>query len=332
MSPMQYRRLLIVPVIVSLWGAGWRVSLAGALPVRVAPVEAGTWSREITVLGSVESIGKLTLDTPVAGRVMGPFLPPGRIGKGAVIARVAPPGLVAQTQAARVRVAYAHTQLARARRLYKDGVVARQDVDQARLALAQAGSSLSAFEAQAGQQVLTAPFTGVLRYLVPPGAVVDAGSPIARLTGRAEPWVEAYVTPGQARALVPGGLAAIQAHGWRGAGRIRSVGSSARHMGLVSVYVALPHASPLLPGQWVSLTLKGAGGRAFKVPTQAVVMQGADAQVYTIHNGRAHAISVRVVASHDGETWVRGPLQSGEAVVVSGSGLVASDTPVAIQR
>ncbi|MDA8382089.1 MAG: efflux RND transporter periplasmic adaptor subunit [Betaproteobacteria bacterium] len=325
------RRLLIVPVIVTLWGAGGQLCLAQPLPVRAAAVEEAAWSRAITALGRVESIGKLTLDTPVAGRVLGPFLPSGRIGKGAVIARVAPPGLVAQTRAARVRAAFAHTQLVRASRLYQDGVVARQDVDRARLALAQARASLSALEARAGQQLLTAPFAGVVRYLVPRGAVVDAGTPIARLTGRAEPWVEARVTPGQARALVPGTGAAIRAQGWRGVGRIRSVGTSARHMGLVAVYVALPPASPLLPGQWVSLTLKAAGGRAFQVPTPAVVMQGADARVYAIQNGRAHAVRVHVLASRDGETWVQGSLRSGETVVVSGSGRVASGTPVAIQ-
>ena len=329
MSRMPYGRLPIVSLIVPLWAAGWGICLAQPLPVRTAQVEAGTWSMQIKALGRVESIGRVTLNAPVGGRVLGPFLPPGSVAKGAVVARIAPPGLAAETRAARVRMAYAHTQLARAVRLYQDGVVARQNVDQARLALAQARSSLSALEAQAGQQRLTAPFSGILRYLVPPDAVVNAGSPIARLTGRGEPWAEAYVTPGQAHSLASGTIVSVKAQGWQGEGRIRSVGQSARHMGLVSVYVVLPKASPLLPGQWLRLTLSAAGRRAFRVPTQAVVMHGARARLYTIHKGRAYAIAVQVVASRGAVTWVSGPLQSGEPVVVSGSGLVASGTPVA---
>lgn len=329
MSDKPHRRLSIVALAASLWAAWWGICLAQPLPVRAVPAEASRWSRQINVLGRVESIGRVTLNAPVGGRVLGPFLPPGSIPKGAVVARIAPPGLAAEIRAAQVRAAYARTQLARAGKLYQDGVVARQRVDQARLALAQARSSLAALEAQAGQQRLTAPFSGALRYLVPPDAVVNAGSAIARLTGRGKPWAEAYVTPGQARTLAPGTIVAMKTQGWQGEGRVRSVGQSARHMGLVSVYIVLPQASPLLPGQWLQLTLPGVGGPAFKVPTRSVVMHGARAVVYTIRQGHAYAIAVQVVASRGAETWVSGPLRGGEPVVVSGSGRVVSGAPVA---
>ncbi len=304
---------------------------AFALPVQAVAVQSTPWSREVRVLGTVESIGEVTLAAPVAGRVLGPFLPSGNVAAGAVVARIAPPGLHAGILAAQARVAYARTQLERTRKLFQDGVMAQQDVDQAGLALAEARAALRALEAQSGDQVLTAPFAGTLQYLVPPGAVVNMGSPVARLAGRGEPWARAYVTPAQAQGLRTGARVVIAAQGWHGQGKLRSVGQSARHLGLVSVYITLPPGSPLLPGEWLQLLLPSAGGTAFRVPTPAVVMRGSRSEVFVVRQGRAVAVPVEVVASRGSETWVQGVLRAGEMVVVAGSARMASGTPVELR-
>jgi len=318
----------LVPVLLFLCACLCGAAPAFALPVQAVAVQSTPWSREVRVLGTVESIGDVTLAAPVTGRVLGPFLPSGNVAAGAVVARIAPPGLQAGILAAQARAAYARTQWERTQKLFRDGVMARQDVDQAGLALAEARSALRALEAQSGDQVLTAPFAGTLRYLVPPGAVVNAGSPIARLAGRGEPWARAYVTPAQTQGLRVGARVVIAAQGWHGQGRLRSVGQSARHLGLVSVYVTLPPDSPLLPGEWLQLLLPSAGGTAFQVPTAAVVMRGASSEVFVIRGGRAMAVPVEVVASRGGDTWVQGALRAGEMVVVAGSSRMASGTPV----
>ncbi len=311
-----------------LLGWLWAAPAACALPVHAVAVHASSWSRQTKVMGTVESTDQITLTAPVTGRVLGPFRLPGNVPAGTVVARIAPPGLHAGMGAARAQVAYARAQLQRTQELFKDGVMARQDVERARLALAEARASLDKLQAQAGDQVLTAPFAGTLHYLVPPGAVVNAGSPIATLSGRSKPWVRTYVTPAQAQSLQPGGPAAVVAHNWRGQGVIRSVGQSARHLGLVSIYVTLPAASPLLPGEWVRLTLSSGGGSAFLVPSGAVVMRGAHSHVFVVRQGRAVEIPVQITASEGAKTWVLGALREGELVVVSGSARLAPGVPV----
>ena len=306
----------------------WAAPAACALPVHAVAVHSSSWLRQTAVMGTVESTDQVTLTAPVTGRVLGPFRLPGNVPADTVVARIAPPGLHAGIGAARARVAYARAQLQRTQELFKDGVMARQDVDRAGLALAEARASLEKLQAQAGDQVLAAPFAGTLHYLVPPGAVVNAGSPIATLAGRSKPWVRAYVTPAQARSLRPGGPAAIEAQNWRGEGVIRSVGQSARHLGLVSIYVTLPGASPLLPGEWVRLTLPSAGGSAFLVPSRAVVMRGARSHVFVVRQGRAAEIPVQVTASEGAKTWVQGALRDGDLVVISGNARLAPGVPV----
>lgn len=306
----------------------WAAPAVCALPVRAVAVRSSSWVSQTQVMGTVESTGQVTLTAPVTGRVLGPFRLPGNMAAGTVVARIAPPGLHAGIRAAQARVAYARAQLKRTRELFHDGVMARQDVDRASLALAEAGASLRQLQAQGGDQLLTAPFSGTLHYLVPPGAVVNAGSPIATLAGRGKPWVRAYVTPAQAQGLRPGGQVSIAAQDWQGQGAIRSVGQSARHLGLVTVYITLPVASPLLPGEWVQLTLSSTGGSAFLVPSQAVVMRGARSRVFVVRQGRAAEIPIQVRASEGDKTWVQGALRDGELVVISGNARLAPGAPV----
>lgn len=303
-------------------------SPAHAHLAQTAIVQSTPCLGDIRVMGTVESLGDVTLAAPMTGRVLGPFLPSGNVTAGAVVARIAPPGLHAEILAAQAQVAFAHIQLERARTLFQDGVVARQDMDQSKLSLAESQSALHVLEAQADDQVLTAPFAGVLHYLVPLGAVVTVGNPIARLAGRGKPWVRALLTPAQAQKMRAQTGVLVTAQGWHGQGIIHSIGQSARHRGLVSFYVSLPTTSPLLPGEWVDLVVPMTGSVAFQVPSPSVVMRGASSEVFVDRRGRVVAVPVKIKASRGDSTWVQGALKVGDRVVVAGSNLLASGTPV----
>ncbi|WP_241781435.1 efflux RND transporter periplasmic adaptor subunit [Acidithiobacillus thiooxidans] len=279
-------------------------------------------------MGVAESLGDVTLSAPMTGRVLGPFLPTGNVADSAVIARIVPPGLHAKILAAQAQELFAHTQLQRARILLQDGVVARQDVDQKKLLFEESQDALRILEAEDGDQILKAPFAGVLHYLVPPGSVVTAGDPIAHLAGHDVPWIRALLTPEQARKVRIQAKVAIRAQGWSGYGDVRSIGQSARQQGLVSLYVSLPTTSPILPGEWVNLAIPIIGHVAFQVPTPSIVMRGASSEVFVDRRGRVVAVPVKIKANRGGSTWVQGALKVGESVVVAGSNLLASGTPV----
>ncbi|WP_346380752.1 efflux RND transporter periplasmic adaptor subunit, partial [Acidithiobacillus sp.] len=312
------------------WLAG--MDAAWALPVRVAVVASAPTQPENIVLATVESNGRVTLTAALTGRVLGPLLPAGEVPDGALVARIAPPGLGASISAARARVAFCRNQWLRNRKLYADGVLSRQDVEQAKLALDESRSALRVLQAQSDQQQLTAPFAGSLHYLVPAGAVVNAGQPIATLAGRGAPWAHAYVTPAVAQGLRIGTVVGLDGSSWRGHGKIRSVGQSARHLGLVSVYIDLPARSPLLPGEWLQVRLPAPGATAFVLPTASIVMRGARAEVFAVRHGRAVVVPVRIVASRGDRTWVSGVLREGEPVVRSGNARLVGGIPVQVQK
>ena len=321
------------PAVIGLTILFWLTGMgaAWALPVRVAIAAAAPTQQENTVLAAVESNGRVTLTAALTGRVLGPLLPAGQVPAGALVARIAPPGLRAAISAAQARVAFSRGQWFRNRQLYADGVVSRQDVEQAKLALDESRSALRVLRAQSDQQQLTAPFAGSLHYLAPAGAVVNAGQPIATLAGRGAPWARAYVAPAVAQRLRTGMIVGLEGSSWRGRGKIRSVGQSARHLGLVSVYIDLPPRSPLLPGEWLQVRLSAPGAEAFVLPTASIVMRGARAEVFAVRHGRAVVVPVRIVATHGDRTWVSGDLRIGEPVVRSGNTRLVADTPVQVR-
>lgn len=337
MTPRKRSMIHISPrwsAVIGLTTLFWLTGMcaAWALPVRVAVVASAPTQQENTVLATVESNGQVTLTAAVTGRVLGPLLPAGQIPDGALVARIAPPGLRASISAAQARAAFSRSQWFRNRKLYADGVLSRQDVEQAKLALDESRSALRVLQAQSDQQQLTAPFAGSLHYLVPAGAVVNAGQPIATLAGRGAPWAHAYVTPAVAQGLRIRTVVGLDGSNWQGHGKIRSVGQSARHLGLVSVYIDLPARSPLLPGEWLQVRLPAPGATAFVLPTASIVMRGARAEVFAVRHGRAVVVPVRIVASRGDRTWVSGDLRVGEPVIRSGNARLVAGTPVQVQK
>ena len=308
------------------------ISSASAVPVTVAIVTSSSWTQTVSVMGQVKSVGQITLTAPMTGRVIGPFQPAGMLSAGAVIAHIDPPGLQARIQAARAQTDYARIALQRNQRLLRDGVAAMATVDSSRVAWQQAIANYRALQAEQSDQSLIAPFAGSIDYLVAPGAVVMAGTPVATLSGRGEPWVASLVPPQTAFHLTVGSPVHLQAGPWQGAGRIHSIGRSARQSGLVSVVIALPANTPLLPGEWISVHLRVPKKQAVAVPVAAVVMHGAHALVYVDDHGHAQSVPVKVVGTEHGVARIIGHLKAGEQVVMSGNTRLSNQTPLEIRK
>jgi membrane fusion protein (multidrug efflux system) len=324
--PHHAQRYLVL-LLSFLW-----ISSAWAVPVTVAIVKTSTWTQTVSVMGQVKSVGQVTMTAPMTGRVIGPFQPAGMLSPGAVIARIDPPGLQARIQAAQAQTDYARIALQRDQRLLRDGVVAIATVDSSRVAWQQAIATSRALQAEQSDQSLIAPFAGSIDYLVTPGVVVMAGTPIATLSGREMPWVASLVPPQTAFHLTVGSPVHLQAGPWQGTGRIRSIGSSARQSGLVSVVITLPANTPLLPGEWISVHLQVPKKQAVAVPVAAVVMHGAHALVYVDDQGHARPVSIKVLGTEHGIARIVGDLKAGEQVVMSGNTRLNSHAPLEIQK
>lgn len=305
-------------VLVGCLGCGPVYARAGGLPVSVSIIQSGAWHRVFRTLARVRSNNQITLTAPVGGRVLGPFQEPGLVHAGTVLMRIVPVGLHAQIVTAQAQVRYAQTKLKRYTQLLARSLVARESVDQFKLELAEARGQLHSLEAEDAAQILRAPFTGTLKYLVAPGAIVPTSLAVMTLMGRGRIWVDALIPPEIAHEMRPGRLVHLASGHWRGVGTIRNIGNRASHYGLVRVYINLPLAAPVLPGQWVHCSIPTDSGRAFRLPVAAILMRGAESFVYIVRRGHAVRVPVRILSRQHRQAFVQGVLEAGEAVVVKG--------------
>lgn len=320
------RGLVLALLLVGTSGAA-----LASVPVQIALVQRSSWRNLVHVIARVRSVNHVTLGAPLSGRVWEPRLAVGEVRAGTLLARIIPPGLQGSLQAARTELRLAQINVRRNRVLYHDGVVSLQTLQSSRATEKQAQAQAQALQGQLVNQAIRAPFAGTLDYQVPAGAVVGAGAPILTLEGRGTPWIEALVSPMSAMRLNRHGPVRIRFAGWSGAGRIHSIGHSARQSGLVAVYVTPPPHAPLLPGEWVHLRFAQRAVAAFAVPMRAVVMQGAHAMVFRDRGGRALSVPVTVLGTRGTRAWIEGPLRSGEPVVVRGAGRLVDGTPLLVK-
>lgn len=291
---------------------------AVGVPVVAAKVGSSSVPTVLSTLGMVDSLGKTTLTASVTGEIEGPFHTKGEVEAGAVVARNVPAALHGQLANAQAQLQYAHTALRTTQQLARQHLKTALDVALAQRNLVQAKSQLANLRQTARQQVMRAPFTGTLHYLVAPGTVVYRGTPVATISGRATPWIDVRVSPDAAHGITAGEVATIADASWHGNGQVVAVGQEARPWGLVRVRIGLPAGSSLVPGEWASVQLMHRGASAPVVPRAAVVMRGAKAMVFVIRGHRAHAVEVRIVAEAQRQTWVKGAVKVGEKVAVIG--------------
>jgi RND family efflux transporter MFP subunit len=169
-------------------------------PVRVIAVAARAITPRIPLAGVLSPLpGRdVKVGALVAGRVDRVFVAEGdRVAAGQPLAHVEAETALqhlsetdAARETARATADNARTRLARAERLYKDGIAARQEVDDARAQLVAAESALKQAQAVGGiaqvqldRSTLRAPIAGVVAaILVPAGQPVDgAGTPVVEV-------------------------------------------------------------------------------------------------------------------------------------------------------
>jgi len=305
---------------------------AARTTVTTVALARSTPEQSIRLLAEVRSLGTTTLVAPVTGEVVGPFLTTGSVAAGSVVARNEPADLTSSIASARAQLALTQTQYNRAKTLVVRGVTAQATLDQARQALASARGALLALQVKARQQVIKAPFAGMLHYVVAPGAVVYKGDPIAKLSGRAVPWISALAPPSTASRLSVGQKARFSSSSSSGEGAIVAIGTDARRDGMVQIRVAPSRGNHLLPGQWIWVDFKEPAAPAFNAPARALVMRGADTLVYVVRHDTARAVPVRVIAERGGRAWFSGKLTVGERIALSGNTRLADGAAVAELR
>jgi len=315
-----------------------REAAAGPLVV-TATTALPSGERTVTFPGDVRAFYQATLYAKVNGYVKEMRVDKGdRVRRGQVLAVVESPETDQQARSARATLEVRRRNAERARRLAPDGIVSRQDLDQAVADLGVAEADFRRLEALRAYEVLRAPFDGVVttRY-VDPGALTSATSSGAPVVDVADPArVRIFVYVGQdvapfARVGDRAEIALDQEPGARIPATVRRLADAldlrTRTM-LVELWPDGVPAVHLVPGLFVHVDLHVAVPPLPTVPAETLMARGERLQVALVRDRRLRFVDVVPGMSDGRSVQIRSGLAGGEVVALSPPSDLGEGAPV----
>lgn len=250
--------------------------------------------------------------------------------------------LVAALREAEAQVELSDVTAARLEELAEAQFTSRQAHDEARFGLAARRASadrlraaIEAIDVDLRKSRLIAPFRGaVARRLVDEGEVVTAGTPVLRLLDRGRPEAVVGVPARLAADLTVGSVHSLQREGRRLEGLLTAivddVDPSTRTRALV---FELEANAGVTDGELVELELtRRVPARGFWIPLDALTegLRGSWTVYAVSPELRVVSAAVEVLHLDDERVFVRGTLEPGDAVLVSGLHRVVPGQPVAV--
>lgn len=278
-----------------------------------------------------------TINLPYTARIRQVLVQPGQaVTRGAPLFVVqADPAAVLAASQAKSALTLAQGELARTQSLFDQRLATQSQLAAARKAEEDAQQALAAQKetgVAGGNSTITAPFEGVVMQIsVAQGDQVQAGAAILQLAGGSGKNVRANVMlgvePSDAAAVHAGD--AVTVHGLSATlsrsavdGRVVLVGASIDPQSqLVDVGANVPLGqSAFIPGTRVSADIETRSGMHWIVPRSAVLKDAKGAYVFQIDaQNKARRVAVAIQVENGDRYGVDGPLEPGQALVVSGN-------------
>lgn len=307
--------------------------------VRVEPLQRGPIAELIASSATVDTERRADVVLEAPGTVEVIHVEEGdAVAAGAVLAELRNPQLKAELERAQASFDRAREQVASLRGLLDQGFLARNDFDEADLALRNATTTLEAAQAANRARLILSPIAGTvsrrdLRFgeAVSPGRlafqVVDLGA--LRVDVQLPEADIARLRPGLSATVRSELLGGVEVRG--SLLRIAPVVDAAS--GTVKVTVALdPAQRQLRPGMFVQVALEVARHEdAILVPKRALVFDEGEPYVFVVVDGKVSRRKLGVGFQERDRVEALDGVVAGDAVVVVGQGLLRDGVAVRVE-
>ena len=296
--------------------------------VTVAPVRGGSVLSTIQLYGTVQAdpAGAITMAAPRAVTITQVLARAGetvRAGQPLIQLTDAPSSALAFRQAADAAT-FAKLDLARVQRLYDERLAANDQLGAARKAAADAEAALAQQRAQGsgpGGQTLKAPRAGVITSVTAtPGDHVAQDAALLVLARAGAAVVKLTLEP--AAGAVHAGDAVVIHPTVGGAGvnsRITMVGQATDPTTKTLDAIAPLNGATLPIGSAVRAEIVAGAHPGLVAPRKAIVFDETGPHLFTVSQGKAHRVFVKVGADHGDEVEITGPVAPGALVAVEGA-------------
>lgn len=338
-------RQLLIPFLAALLaacGGGDAKQQGGGRQTPLVKAEAATvveFADRIEAVGTARANEQVTLSAPVTERIVRLNFDDGAfVQRGQVVAVLRQAEQSAQLTEANARAREAQQQLSRVAELKNRGFATRSNYDTQVAAAAAARAQAQQVQAQIGDRVIRAPFSGwVSLRNISVGAIASQGTEIATVSDLSTIKLD-FTVPETMLAAIREGLP-IQA---RSAaypdrpfnGTIRTIDPVIDpNTRAVTVRAHLPNPDRALrPGMMMSVGIQSSTRTAMSVPELAVLGEGDNQYVFVVGgDNHVHKTAVRTGAHQGGRVEIVSGLRPGQRVVTEGIIKVTDGMEVRLQ-
>jgi RND family efflux transporter MFP subunit len=314
--------------------------------VRLAPIAVGPVERPIRGTGTLRMKSETDLSFKVGGVVSAVLVEEGaRVKKGQVLARLDPTEVDAALRQAKEASAKADRDLDRVKKLHASGALPIAELQNAETGASLSHAAVDAATFNAQRSAIVAPDDGrVDRRMIEPGEIVAPGRPAFHVSGRSKgAVVRTALVDRDVLRVREGDDASVMLDArpeTKLAGKVTQIATVATPgVGTFDVEVRLEPESAdgrpsspmegLLSGLTAKVEIRHAEQVAGIVPIAAVVDgRGADAFVFTVEEGHARRVPVKVAFLLDGRAALAAAPDSRALVVEAGAAQLEDGTPV----
>lgn len=335
-----------IPILFGLLGllaacGGGEAKNGGERPaplVKAEPAATMRFADRIEAVGTARANEQVTLAAPITERIVRLNFDDGSfVRRGQVIAVLQQAQQSAELNEIQARAREAEQQLERVSALKERGFATGASYDERVAAAAAARAQARQVQAQIGERVIRAPFSGwVSLRNISVGAIANQGTEIATISDLSTIKLDFPVPETMLSAVRPG--LAIEARSaaypdrpFRGT--IHTVDPVVDpNTRAVTVRARLPNPDRLLrPGMMLTVGIETAPRMAVSVPELAVIGEGDERFVFAVgEDGRAKRTSVRTGMRMDGRIEILEGLRPGQRVVTEGVVKVADGVELRI--
>jgi membrane fusion protein (multidrug efflux system) len=296
-----------------------------AVPVAIAPAEAGTLRERIEAVGTTLARQAVDIVPLTSGRIAEIAFSPGeRVEAGQVLVRLDDEAERAAVAEAEAGLREAELALERAKKLRTNNTVAQATVDELEAAYLGARARVDGARKRLADRTVEAPFAGLVGMRrVDVGARVDDDTVLTTFDDLAEIEIEFSVPEvffGRVRTGQPVTATSTAFPGRAFSGRIATIDT---RIGQISrafrVRAVLPNPDLVLPaGMFMHVEVVLEERPAVLIPEEAVVAEGDRTFVFTVRDRKAERRPVRLGQRQAGTVEVLDGVAAGEPVVREG--------------
>lgn len=309
----------------------------GPAAVETAAATMSRLSDDVAALGTLLSDESVAIAPETSGRVAKILFKDGAaVEKGTPLFQFDTDLAQSDLAEARARLQLAEASFARNQKLRESGNVAQSAYDEALSARDVARAAVDAAQVRLDKLTIAAPFSGTLGFrTVSEGAYVTAGTALVQLdkTDRLqvsfsvpelkEQAVQAAKTVDFSADAVPGQSFSAEISALNPA--IDVNGRALQVRAQVDNRQAM-----LRPGLLVRVTVKGPERDAVLVPESAIVQRAGGAMVYTVADGKARQVKVKLGKRLEGKVEIVDGIKDGDIVVTAGNAQLSDGAKVEV--